>query len=216
VIDYYEKAIKRLGIEVRFNTEATADRIKELTPCSVVIATGSLPVTLAGIPGIDKAHVHGVIEVLENPPDITGKSVVVIGAGLTGIETGAMLFKKGNKVMVIDIVPPPPAEASLNVPFERVLAYGKAQSLGMMDFKMEHKLVEIRDSEVVVEDLKTRQVHAIPADYVVISVGVKPNDNLYQEIVGKMQGVYRIGDSCYIGKIGNAVLGGSKLAYELK
>jgi 2,4-dienoyl-CoA reductase-like NADH-dependent reductase (Old Yellow Enzyme family)/thioredoxin reductase len=215
VINYYEKAIKRSGVEVRFHVEATADYLRQLNPYSVVIATGSVPVTLTGIPGVDKGHVHEFMEVLKSSPNIIGKSVAVIGAGLTGMEIATMLFNKGNEVCLVDIAPPPSGESSPKPAFELLLAYGRAKNLGVV-LKMEHRLVEIKNGEVILEDLKTQRIYAIPADYVAVCIGMKSNDDLYNELLGSRPRVYRIGDSHHIGNIGSAVFEGSKLAYALK
>lgn len=209
-LEYYKKQIKRLGIEVRLNTEATEEQIEALAPYAVITATGSLPV-LPKVPGSDKPHVVEVREMLKNPPALTGKSVVVVGAGLTGVEAGELYAEKGNKVTVIDMLPPPDP---LTLTYDVLLVQGKAQYKGVQ-IVMGCKLLEIKDSEIVVEDVATGQISTMAADLLILAVGVKPNPALYAAIQGRFERVYNIGDSARAGKIKDAVVAGSKLGYAL-
>ena len=52
VAEWEAKEVERLGIEVRLNTEVTAETIKEFNPDNVIIAVGST-YALPEIPGID-------------------------------------------------------------------------------------------------------------------------------------------------------------------
>ena len=87
VADYYANAFQRLGVEVQLNTEVTADTVAALQPDAVVVATGSKSVVPDSIPGVHGSNVHTIEEVLSEKISLSGKQVVVIGAGNTGIET---------------------------------------------------------------------------------------------------------------------------------
>ena len=210
MLEYYDKQVKRLGIEVRLNTVATAETLQALAPHAVITATGSLPI-VPKIEGIDKAHVLEVREVLETQPQITGKKIVVVGAGLTGVEVGEMYVDKGNQVTVIDMLPP---LDPLKTTYDILLVMGKAQFKGVQ-VVMERKLLEVKDGEIVVEDTASKQTSVLPADYVILSIGVKSDKALYESLKNGFDRVYNIGDSDQTGKIKDAVLAGSKLGYAL-
>ena len=72
-IDYYKKQIERLNIEVKLNTKATFEAIKELNPYAVFVATGTEEIFPESIQGIDNQNVISVRDVLNNLPDIVGK-----------------------------------------------------------------------------------------------------------------------------------------------
>lgn len=210
MMDYYQRQIDRLGIRVKLNTEATEKKLSEMNPYAVVFATGSLPV-IPKLPGIDKDNVLTARDVLKEEPEITGKNIVVVGAGMTGVETAEMYFNKGNQVTVIDMLPP---ADPMTTPFEQMMLLGKVQYMGL-PIMMEQKLLEIRDNEIQIEEVNSHEKTTLLADYVILSVGVESNNYFYENIKDRFERVYSIGDSNEIGKIKDAVLAGSKLGYSL-
>ena len=210
MLNYYGKQIKRLGIDMRLNCRATEQALKALAPYAVIVATGSQPI-VPKIEGIDKANVLLVRDVLQDQPQITNKNIVVIGAGMTGVEVAELYADKGNKVTVIDMLPPINPAAT---PFNELITLGKAMARGIT-IQMERKLLEIKDGEIVVEDTANQQVLTLPADTVILSMGVKPENALYENIQGSFDRVYNIGDSEKTGTIHDAVVAGSKLGYAL-
>ncbi|MDU3243866.1 MAG: FAD-dependent oxidoreductase [Clostridiales bacterium] len=104
IADYYQEEFERLGVEVRLHTEATPELIMECEPDGVIIATGSVSVVPSKIPGIHGENVYTVEEVLSGKANLKEKKVVVIGAGLTGLETAEYLGDLGNKVTIVDML----------------------------------------------------------------------------------------------------------------
>jgi NADPH-dependent 2,4-dienoyl-CoA reductase/sulfur reductase-like enzyme len=91
IADYYRDSFARLGVDVQLGKEATADDIAALEPDAVVLATGSKAIFPKSLPGIDGGNVYTIEEVLTGRKDISGKSVAMVGAGLTGLEAGEFL-----------------------------------------------------------------------------------------------------------------------------
>ena len=104
IADYYRDSFARLGVEVQLGKEASPENIAALEPDAVVLATGSRAVFPKSIPGVDGKNVYTVEEVLTGKADIAGKSVAMIGAGLTGLEVGEFLGEKGCKVAFVDML----------------------------------------------------------------------------------------------------------------
>jgi len=211
-IDYYKKQIGRLGIDLRTGTRATLEDIQKLNPYAVLIATGSDPIFPRSVKGIDKPNVAMIRDVLDDFPDISGKEIVIVGAGLTGLETAATFAARKNKVTVIDMLPEPNYES---LPVDHLLAIGYAKG-SRVDVRMSHKLLAVEDAAVVSENTLTNESVNIPADMVVISMGARPNDSLYEEIRDKFERVIKIGDSSSVGKIMNAVQSGFDTAVNLE
>lgn len=200
-VDYLERQLKRLGVEVRLNTEATEEAVLALEPYGVVIATGSTATFPASIPGIMKPHVKGSREVLANLPKESDKDIVIIGSGLVGMETGTDYASKGNRVHLIDILPP------LNLmksPQDIVLAYTHARKYGVK-FHWAHKLTEITDDAVIAENTETGEKLTLSADSVVLCMGSRANAALYESLKDKVERLYNVGDSNAPGKIQEAV-----------
>ena len=99
--EYLIRKTNRSGVNILLNTEVTDDKIEKLNPDHIIVATGSLPVTPA-IPGIDKAR-HAQDVYLDAGFD-SGDSVVIIGGGLVGVESGLHLANLGKKVTVLEIM----------------------------------------------------------------------------------------------------------------
>ena len=89
------------GVEIKLNTEVTADLVKEMAPDVAILATGATPLVLP-IPGINEVGVKHAINVLDGK-DACGKKVLVVGGGLVGAETAAFLGEQEHEVTVIEM-----------------------------------------------------------------------------------------------------------------
>jgi 2,4-dienoyl-CoA reductase-like NADH-dependent reductase (Old Yellow Enzyme family) len=101
-IDYLVNQVEKAGVEVKLNTDATAEIVTKRNPDAVVIATGSIP-AMPGIPGIDKPNVVTAQDVLSGKTK-AGQNVVIIGGGMVGCETGHYLAEQGKTVTIIEIL----------------------------------------------------------------------------------------------------------------
>jgi pyruvate/2-oxoglutarate dehydrogenase complex dihydrolipoamide dehydrogenase (E3) component len=80
--------------------------LKEGRPDTVILATGSYPVTVA-ITGIEAPHVFDAREVLTGQAQVKGP-VVILGAGYVGMETADFLVDKGIETAIIEMLASPP------------------------------------------------------------------------------------------------------------
>ncbi|MBO6899307.1 MAG: NADPH-dependent 2,4-dienoyl-CoA reductase [Shimia sp.] len=94
LVDWYEAMVAELGIEVRLNTEATADTLVGYD--DVIIATGIVPRD-PGIPGQDRPEVLSYLDVLRDKKPV-GKKVAVIGAGGIGFDVSEFLVHEGESL----------------------------------------------------------------------------------------------------------------------
>ena len=83
--------------------ELTTEKIKEIHPDVLVIATGSTNLT-PPIKGLDSAGVLNPCDVLLGKA-VTGHRVLVAGGGLIGAETADFLAEQGREVTVIEMKP---------------------------------------------------------------------------------------------------------------
>lgn len=88
LIDYYERMIRKLGIRVQLNTECTPQMLRAMDPYAVFVATGS-DEFIPPIDGLSGENVLSVREYIRSKPAVSGKRVVVLGAGQTGLEARA-------------------------------------------------------------------------------------------------------------------------------
>ncbi len=93
-IRYYKRQIELHRIELRLETQVTADLIKTEHFDQVVIATGTDPRKVS-VPGLQGAHVHSFAEVLEQKVTL-GKTVAIVGAGGIGFDVAEFLIHQGS------------------------------------------------------------------------------------------------------------------------
>ncbi len=211
VADYYEEEFKRLGVEVRLNTQADADMVMECRPDAVIAATGSVSVVPGKIPGIHGPNVYTVEEVLKDEARLDGKKVAVIGAGLTGLETAEYLCAKGCSVTIVDMLDKPaPAANHTNVMdvCGRLQKYGARYLLG-------HTLKEIGEDGVTAESAEDHKEKKVPADAVVLSLGFRPDCSLAEELKSRGVEVRIVGSAVKDGNIAPAVRTGYEAGREL-
>ena len=96
LIEWYRRQMEKLNIEIHYNTEVTD--LKTLEADEIVVATGSKAKRIP-IPGVEGA-VDAVDYLLGNKE--VGKTVVVVGGGLTGCEIAYNLHLTGKNPIIIE------------------------------------------------------------------------------------------------------------------
>ena len=104
IADYYKVEFEKLGVEVKLGVEATAESIAAMNPDAVLVASGSKSIIPRSIPGIDGEHVYTVEEILTGKAGLKGKKALIVGAGVTGLETAEYLCHEGNTVVIADML----------------------------------------------------------------------------------------------------------------
>lgn len=193
------------GAKVLFNTKADKDIIASYSPEIVITATGGNAIHPKSFNG---DNVVTVTQVLNGDIDIKNKKVAVIGSGMTGLETSELLVSKGNKVTVVEMADKIAPGAWFQQLDDALPVLEKAGT----EFLTSHKLLSVSSSGIELENLKEEKAVAFKVDFVVLSLGVRSDNSLYNEIKNSdSYKVYNIGDSNKIGRIANA----TESAYQL-
>lgn len=227
LIAYYKVQVsKRANIELRLNYEITPARMAELqklNPHAVLYCGGGVPIAPASIPGIDK----GVpcFDVLNGVAKFTGKTVAVIGGGMTGLETAERLAADGNKVIVVEMS----QVIGNGIYFYNVRKTRRTLEDQGAEVKTNTALREIKDGCIVVEPCTTNLIgtalvgirniagvddevvedtnvgpYEIPVDATVLSLGIAPETGLVKELHKYFDNVVSLGDCVKPGRIGDA------------
>ena len=194
-------ALRTLGVELRFETEATAELLQTMEPYAVIVATGGSPLRPASIKGADLPQVYTPPEIIHRRAVLKGQRVVVAGSGMTGLETAEILNETGNTVTVIemaDTLAPGSWFQLVDDEMERLVPCGT-------QFLTRHQLLRILPGEVIAADLGTGKIVHLPADSVVLSLGVRPENRLTRELSAVLPRVYPVGDAVKGGTIADAV-----------
>ena len=149
---------------------------------NIVIATGSEPATLPGIE-IDEERVvsnTGALSLKAVP-----KKLVLIGAGVIGLEMGSVWARLGSEVTVVEYLDRilPPADAEVAKEAERTF---KKQGLA---FRLGSKVTGVEKTrtklKVNIEPAKGGAAETLEADIVIVAIGRKPyTEGLGLETVG--------------------------------
>jgi len=135
----------------------------------LLIATGSVPV-IPPIPGaregVERGYVLTNREILDIPqvPD----SLVIIGGGVIGLEMASYFNSAGSKVTIIEMLEH--IGGSIDGEISQILL--KNYQKKGIEFKLNSRVVEIREGAVVYERDGKREV--VEADKVLMSVGRRP------------------------------------------
>ena len=185
---WQQTQLKKLGVEIRMNTEATVELLDEMQPDAVVIAAGAAPF-IAPIPGAQQDHVFSAISVLGGA-NLPGKTCVVIGGGMVGAETAHHLINYGYTVnAIVEMLP----EVLTDLPYNPkyyllkdfreagvpIMTSTTAKSIG------KDTVTVTRDGEDV----------TLQADFVVMATGAKSNNQLLSALADKPYRVEIIGDA---------------------
>ncbi len=196
--DLYSNA-KALGVEFMLNTTATAQLINELDPYAVIIATGAVANKPKAISGVEKDNVFTTTDILSGAVQLKNKKVVLVGSGMTGLETAEILVADGNSVTIIEMLDAI-AKGMWQQHLDDILPKLRQKNT---NFVLEHKLKSITDTGIICENLKTHSEVTLDADAVVLSMGSHSINSLYEELKTRNQ-VFKIGDASKVGKIADA------------
>lgn len=193
------------GAKVLFDIKADKNIIASYSPEIVITATGGNAIHPKSFNG---DNVVTVTQVLNGSIDISNKKVAVIGSGMTGLETSELLVSNGNKVTVVEMADKIAPGAWFQQLDDALPVLEKAGT----EFLTSHKLLSVSSSGIELENLKEKKAVAIKVDLVVLSLGVRSDNSLYNDIKNSdSYKVYNIGDSNKIGRIANA----TESAYQL-
>lgn len=210
LIGYYETQLNKLGEDIRLDTVGTIEAIKACDPYAVFVGSGSESMIPQSIRGVHGANVCTSTDILTGKVKLSGKKVAVIGSGMTGVETAELLETQDNEVIVVEMADRIGPDASWQSFSDVQARLMKFETV----FMPSHKLVEIGEASIKLEKEAGEQVD-LPIDYVVLSLGVKADQTLADEIVKSFDKVVKIGDTAKIGRIANAVETGFVAAYQL-
>jgi 2,4-dienoyl-CoA reductase (NADPH2) len=187
LIRFQTRQARKHGVKFHFNHEVTPVDIAAFGPEVVVLATGSLPL-LPAVPGIGKSIVATYEQVLNGAPP-SCRSAVVIGGGPTGCELALHLAEIGASVTLVEMLPK--VGRGLEAMTKKMIL--QRLNRHRVTILTENRLVRIEDDGAVVADAGGRHRH-LRAEKVIIAVGNRPENRVYENIRSDGYQIHRIGD----------------------
>ncbi len=207
-IHYFSYMCGKYGVTVRLNTPLTRQAVTDGKPDAVILATGSVPLTLP-IPGMDGAALLAATDVLQGRA-VTGKKVLIAGGGLIGVETADYLSEYGRDVTVVEMRDEIGIDVNMMVKItllRRLRQYG-VKALTGAEIKAFYA-----DGVTYEKDGETVGLRGF--DSVVLAMGRVAYNPLEAELRGTVPELYVIGDAEKAGKIFEATDRAAELALGL-
>lgn len=195
----------KAGVDVKFYTEATKERIEKLHPDFIILAAGSKGRELK-FEGEGKLPVYQAREFLNGDVRVKEKTVLVLGGGITGLEAAEVLTEEGKTAIVAEMLDTIGKDLESTIkPYmdeylskHRIRTYVKARCTGLAE-----------DGVIAEVDGKEEK---IACDALIVAAG-SVVDRAVEEMV-KATGIpYRaVGDADRPGKMRKAVWAANEIA----
>ncbi len=212
-LHYLVRQANKAPARILLNTEATREILDEGRYDALIIAVGSSPV-VPKLPGIDKPHVHWAPEADMGKVRV-GDRTVVAGAGSVGIECAIGLKRAGRDVTVVEMAPD---WSNLRASAGGVAAelISIAGELGI-PVRFDCRLEEVTDASVICRDTKENERVELPADTVLLAVGVAPRRDVACALrrSAPETEVFVVGDASEAGTIASAVMSAFRAAAHI-
>jgi NADPH-dependent 2,4-dienoyl-CoA reductase/sulfur reductase-like enzyme len=187
--------VRKAGVTVRLGEEATVEIVKTLDPVGVFVACGAEPI-IPPIPGVDGENVVTAEDVLLGKVKLSG-SAIVVGSGMTGLETAEVLAMKGCDITLVEMlneVGPGMYWGVVSDVMSRIKAHNPKILTG-------HKLTRVTPEGVELTRLADNETVRAQADYIVLAMGVKPRRPVVHVFSEAFDNVYVVGDAAKGGRI---------------
>ncbi|MBW7860579.1 MAG: FAD-dependent oxidoreductase [Rhodocyclaceae bacterium] len=191
VVRHYEVMAKKLGIEMRFNTEANAKFMRSILHqydvCLVAAGARTDMNYYRHIDGFERLVdaldlAHGKVA--------PGKRIVMVGAGKIGLTLAESLTTKGHEVVLV--------EEDKRIAGDVIPSFKWRHSAWVEELEIRTltstQLVAVTEDGARVRNAKGEESF-LPADMVVVSGPRKPNHDLFQEFQWMIDELHGAGDA---------------------
>lgn len=171
-IDRSRKIVRAMRVETSEVIEIPYDKL--------VLGVGGTPI-VPPLEGVDLKGVHPLStiedarQIRDGYGSLKGKNAVIVGGGLIGIEVVEAFVKQGMKATIVEKL-----DSLLGALIDPEIAYQVQNELKNkgIDLRLEDTVTKINGDENNFVKSVTTEKGEIPADLVLIAVGVRPNTSL--------------------------------------
>ena len=181
------------NITVKLNTEAKPEEIQAMGFDSVVCAIGAKPL-IPPIPGVDGSNVIWAGDSFFKPEEV-GRSIVVIGGGQVGCETGVHYGTNGKQVTILEMQPSLAPDAMRTYREEL-----EGQVHDHCTAITNARVTKIEADGVTYTDA-AGESHKVPCDTVILAVGMKALTAEAETFRGCAENFRKLGDCVKVGNV---------------
>lgn len=187
LIDYMRTQVLKLGVDVVLGKDATADEIAAFGADKVILAAGAHSV-VPPIVGVEHALVSDAILLDQVKPE---GHVVVIGGGLVGCETAAYAAEKAADVTIVEVLDQVLKTAG------HCLNNDQALKAMLQERKVKTicsaKVTKISEGALTYE--AAGETREIPCNQAVLACGYRSNNELEEQLKGRVKDLSVVGDA---------------------
>ena len=202
-----EGRLAKSGVDVRLNTELTAEQAAAENADVIITAIGAKP-SVPPIPGIDNEKVVG-LTALHQPEPALGQKVVILGGGLVGSECAIYLDGLGKDVTIVEMKDDWAADS--------YFMHKNAMKIYMRDSNIKIHVnttaKAITDKGLVCQTPEGELV--IPADNILLAAGMKADRKTAESFYNAAPRVFETGDCIKAGRVVEAVTTGYYRAIDI-
>lgn len=203
LIAWYERQLSKLGVTVVLNKTVDIDFIIAESPDAVISACGSTPI-IPKIAGLDHPKSVGFVEAMLGTAEI-GRNVVVVGGGLVGCEVALNFVRKGHNVQIVEFLDDI-LKSGAPTPIMNKMCLKDLFKDANVTIHTSTALTEICDEGAVVK--VSDGIKTIPADTVILAVGLKSNPGFSGVLEQYNIPVYSVGDENMVANILHSISDG--------
>ena len=203
----YEKFARNAGVEIRLNTEVTAELAEKENADALIVAVGSTPL-VPPIPGLDGENVVIVNDYYKQKEKVTDK-VVVFGGGLAGCECAIHLGMEGKEVHLVEMRNELAPDANVR---HRPLLLKEIDKYVMVHTGC--KGMEVTKDGIICETEEKKQI-LVPGTSVICALGQHSRTDIVDTLRDCAPYVAVIGDAGKVSTITNAVYEGYHAALDI-
>lgn len=207
--DFLIGQVHKCGIQVCLHTDVTRDTEALADRDAIIVAVGAEPICLK-IKGMENNYVMDALHAYEHMESIP-EQVVIVGGGSIGSELAKCLCHQGKHVAVVDIAPK--LCANLNEIMRASLMH-QLEQCENLDVYTEASCEEIHAGAVTLRT-KDGMTKEIPAECVIMAVGMKSRTEAANSFYGIVQDTNIIGDANRVGTVYQATSDGYYAAASL-
>lgn len=201
---------KKYGAEIITGIDADEKVIASYQPYAVIIATGALALKPKSIEGVSGDNVYTTTDILSGKVKLTHQKIAVIGSGLTGIETAELLIEQNNQLTVVEMA----KEIAPTAWFQHKIDILPKLEAAETKFITSAKLCSIESDSITLEDVASGKKSVHNFDSVVLSLGSRPENQLYEKLKSDLKNIYVIGDAKKVGNIASATAEAYRVATQ--
>ena len=203
----YEKFARNAGVEIRLNTEVTAELTEKENADALIVAVGSTPL-VPPIPGLDGENVVIVNDYYKQKGKVTDK-VVVFGGGLAGCECAIHLGMEGKEVHLVEMRKELAPDANVR---HRPLLLKEINKYVTVHTGC--RGVEVTKEGIICETEDKEQI-LVPGTSVICALGQRSRTDVVEMLRDCAPYVAVIGDAGKVSTITNAVYEGYHAALDI-